>query len=235
MADLVNSIDEYGRALGCRFVLMVADTSGDDEVALPPELEAIEEAPEPEEPQEPDSELQVIRRQAGQCIFIGDRNFPSNDDLAAIRSEIGKMGRTSGSILVTNANYGEVELMASVANELATIFSVYNADDLSELEKQRMMVFDHNTRTTSNIRKVPEASILTVKDNQNLEALVLLDPKPGDFKLYSRHLKHGGLLMIVSTSGSPPDRPEALADKFRELTPCVLAHYRKVETGDANK
>ncbi len=229
LADLVNSIDDYGRLLGCRFVLMVADTGGEEQ---PQEQEAaIEEEPEVEAEEEAsDDGLRVVRRQTGSCIFVGDPLFPSNDDLAAIRSEIGKMGQQAATILAVNSNYGEVELMANVANESATIYSTFNADDESKEEEQRRMIFDHNTKIAGDkIRKVPLANLLGVRENQNIEVLILIDPKPGDFEAFSRHLKHGGLLMLVSTTGAPPDRPEVLADKFRELTPCVLTHYRQVD------
>lgn len=231
LSDLVTSIDEFGAALNCRFVLTIAETGGDDAPESPAEEEPIANSPEGE-PSAPLGPHQIVRRQAGASIFAAHPLYPTNDDLAAVRVEVGKLDRKPGRVLVVNGRYGEVELMASVGNPALTVYSTFDAENNSPEEMIRREIFKQNA---PNVRTIAVATFLTLEDNQNVEALILVDPQPGDFEIYSRHLRHDGLLLLVSTNGASPDRPELLADKLTELTPCVLSYYRRAETGHAKQ
>lgn len=233
LSDLMGELTSYGQMLNCRFLLMVVDPNQSQETqqsaAAPVQLQR---PAAPEQDELPVDMPPVVRRQMGSTIFLADPQYPTNDDLAAIRVEISRMGNRAIRVLLINPRYGEVELAVMAGNEQATVFSVGDADFEESTAKQ---VYDTNVMMRKSVRFVREESVAELRDPENVDALVLVDPKPDDFALYSRHLRHNGLFMLVATNGSSPDVPETLAGKMTELTPSVHAYYRKAENGHAQQ
>lgn len=233
LSDLMGQLTMYGQMLNCRFMLMVVDPSQSQDPEQPEAGPVQLEQPDTQEQQAlPVDMPPVVRRQMGSAIFLADQRYPTNDDLAAVRSEISKLGSQAIRVLLINPHYGETELAILAANEEATVFSVGGMDFESSTDKQ---VFDTNVSMRKSIRFVREEAVAELRDPENVDALILVNPNPDDFAIYSRHLRHNGLFMLVATNGSSPDVPDQLAGKMTELTPSVHVYYRKPENGHAKQ
>jgi hypothetical protein len=238
LSDVMGQLTLYGQMLNCRFMLMVVDPQQQQEQQT--QQVSVEEVVKLEQPavsgqpsleQDEQQEMpQLVRRQMGGSIFLGDESYPTNDDLAAVRTEINKLGSNAIRVLVINPHYGEVELAIMAGNEAATVFVVGGDDFESSPSKQ---VFDANVFMRSSIRFVREEAVAELRDPENVDALIIVDPRPDDFSLYSRHLRHNGLFMLVATNGSSPDVPQPLTGKMTEITPSVYCYFRKAESSHA--
>ena len=230
LSDLSDVIDTMAREYGCRcivFVGTVSEETDQEEVAEASPVGENGHAKTAPRFQQRQQQLPgVTKRQVGQAVFLGDTNFPSSDDLQALRAEVARLGMAPQRIMVVNPHYGEYAIAAHLANPMASVFCVSDA----HFEEEHLGTFRQNHAYYGNsIQLISEEYV--PQDAQDLDALILVDIRPTDWNRYRHHIRQGGLFALVTTNGASPNFenvPDVIQKRLRPLTNSVYVAYREV-------
>ncbi len=248
LGDISEGVLDIARDFGCRCVMMVGSVSCDQAAQITTSQEPVPEVSQiaapghqplpstnghaaPEATQETSEEPgenrisfppDLTKRQLGAITFLAAPLYPTSDDLNAVRNEVAKLGSDEISVLIVNPHYGEYAIPTLLANNSANLFCAHDLEFVEELAQ----VFQTNLGAVDQIRLI-DADKVSGLDDQGVNVLILVDSPVTEFAKYSRHLRYGGLLILATTNGSSPDKPEPLLGRLTDITNSVSIMYRK--------
>lgn len=181
-------------------------------------------APEPDPVPEPSPYEAVVNSGITRRMFCNiamiSAEYPTNDDLYAIRNEIAGLGKNDLRILIVNPGYGEYVISVLGASQTAQIFCATDGTEPDAIRE----VFAANTHLMANVHRVQKVDVAGVSP-QGLDAVILVDPLPDDFGSFAKHCRIGGFVAFCTTNGSTPDFPEKPL-RLKTLTQSVSVVYR---------
>jgi hypothetical protein len=199
LADLRDAIHSMASGYGCRAILFVGLFNSENSDSQPDSQVESLESDDSESPQIEAPKVAYERRMVGHRVLVMTCNYPTNDDLAAVRvlmadyvSGVGK------SVVVVNDSHGEFTCLASHVCS-GTVYSIM-PDILDETREQ---IYARNIAGIDNVARIDESKAAK-SDPSGADVVILVNPKAKDFEQHLRHLRMGGIAIFVSTDGTAP-------------------------------